>query len=87
MAEIIGNLIDKLVIVNLRMWQFEDIKRNSNEDKVIAEATRKTNLLNQQRNDLIQEIDELISDLIIGKKEMKLYKQGEMKLYGRKEKE
>ncbi len=87
MAETIGNLIDKLVIVNLRMWQFEDIKRNSNEDKVIAEATRKTNLLNQQRNDLIQEIDELISDLIIGKKEMKLYKQGEMKLYGRKEKE
>ena len=54
--ETIGNLIDKLTVVNLKIWTFEDIKRTSKIDKEIADATRNTNILNQQRNDLIQEI-------------------------------
>jgi hypothetical protein len=80
--ETIGNLIDKLTIVNIRIWMFEDVKRNSQDDHMIADATRKTNVLNQQRNDLIQEIDELASGLIDGSKTMRLYKQGGTKQYG-----
>jgi hypothetical protein len=80
----VGNLIDQLTVVNLRIWTFEDIKRTSDDDHVIAEATRKTNVLNQQRNDLIQEIDSLILGLIDGTATMKNYKQGDTKLYGRK---
>lgn len=80
----LGNLIDKLCVVNLRIWMLEDIKRDSTDDKTVAEATRKTNVLNQQRNDLIQEIDELVLGLIDGSKTMKLYGQGTNKLYGRR---
>ena len=83
MAETLGNLIDKLTIANLKIWMCEDIKRDPNAtDKQIADATRKTNIINQQRNDLIQEIDELLVDVVNGKP-MKTYKQGSTKLYGK----
>lgn len=81
--ETLGNLIDKLTIANLRIWMLEDIKRDPNKtDKEIADATKKTNIINQQRNDLIQEIDELAVDLANGKT-IKTYKQGSTKLYGK----
>ena len=83
MAETLGNLIDKLTVVNLRIWAFEDIKRTATDDPSIAEATRKTNVLNQQRNDLIQEIDELLLGLVQGTQTMKIYEQGGTKLYGK----
>ena len=79
-----GNLIDKLTIVNLKIWNLEDIKRDSEDDKSIADATRKTNILNQQRTDLIQEIDEMLIDASNGKISFKNYKQGDTKNYGKK---
>jgi len=79
--ETIGNLIDKLTITNLKIWACEDIKRDNSNDRAIADATRKTNVLNPMRNDLIQEIDEMLLDLVNGKKEMKNYKQGDTKCY------
>ena len=82
MADTIGNLIDKLSIVNIRIWMLEDTKRESKSDKVVADATRKTNILNQQRVDIIQEIDELVLGLSNGSRSMKLYRQGNTKSYG-----
>jgi len=81
--ETIGNLIDKLTITNLRIWMLEDIKRTSQDDHEIADATRKTNILNQQRTDLIQEIDGFILGLLDGTRKMKNYKQGDTKSYGK----
>lgn len=55
-----GSLIDKLTIVNLKIFKAEDMKRDKlASDQVIADATRLTNTLNQHRNDLIKEIDQL----------------------------
>lgn len=72
----VGNLIDKLTIVNIRIWMAEDRKRDpAATDKQIADATRITNIANQQRNDIIQEIDELLHQ--------KSYKQGSTKMYGK----
>lgn len=80
----IGNLIDKLTIVNIRIWMAEDIKRDPNaNDKQIADATRVTNIANSQRNDLIQEIDEHLNHLVASGKPQKLYKQGSTKMYGK----
>lgn len=80
----IGNLIDQLTIVNIRIWMAEDIKRDPNAtDKQIADATRTTNVANQQRNDLIQSIDEYLNEIAIGKTQ-KLYGQGTTKMYGKK---
>jgi hypothetical protein len=82
--ETIGNLIDKLTVVNIRIWMCEDIKRNPvATDGEIAKATKVTNVANQQRNDLIQEIDQEINQLIISGKPQKLYNQGSTKMYGK----
>lgn len=78
-----GNLIDKLTIVNLKIWTQEDIKRDSINDKIIADATRKTNILNQQRTDLIQELDEMLINSAKGVITFKNYKQGDTKSYGK----
>lgn len=83
--ETVGNLIDKLTIVNIRIWMAEDIKRKTNAtDKEIADACRVTNIANSQRNDLIQEIDESLTAMIQSGIFPKLYKQGSTKMYGDK---
>lgn len=80
----IGNLIDKLTVVNIRIWMCEDVKRNPEaSDAEIAKATKTTNIANQQRNDLIQEIDEKLNELITSNKPQKLYNQGSTKMYGK----
>lgn len=81
--ETIGNLIDKLSVVNIRIWMAEDVKRDSNaSNEQIAKMTKLTNAANQQRNDLIQEIDEKINEILAGNPQ-KLYKQGDNKMYGK----
>jgi uncharacterized protein DUF4254 len=81
----IGNLIDKLTIVNIRIWNAEDEKRKPDAtDKEIAKATKLTNTANQQRNDLIQEIDEKINHMVDTGELQKLYGQGSNKTYGKK---
>lgn len=80
--ETVGNLIDKLTIVNIRIWMAEDIKRSSNLDSEIVKATRITNVANSQRNDLIQEIDNALESLRQGIPQ-KTYNQGDTKMYGK----
>ncbi len=80
----IGNLIDELTIANIRIWMAEDIKRDptaSPDD--IVKATTITNITNQKRSDLIQEIDEKLNEIMITKRPQKLYKTGDTKLYGK----
>lgn len=81
----IANLIDNLSVVNIRIWMAEDIKRSKTAtDKEIADATRLTNVANQQRNDIIQEIDERINHMVKTGELQKLYGQGKNKMYGKK---
>ncbi len=81
----IGNLIDQLTIVNIRIWMAEDIKRNPDAtDEEISKACKITNVANQQRNDLIQAIDEEINQMVVSGKPQKLYGQGSTKMYGKK---
>ncbi len=81
----IGNLIDQLTIVNIRIWMAEDVKRNPQAtDAEIAKATKLTNIANQQRNDLIQSIDEAINEMVSTGTLQKLYSQGSTKMYGKK---
>lgn len=71
----IGNLIDQLSVVNIRIWFAEDIKRDPKAtDEQIANACRITNAANKQRNDIIQEIDKYFG---IDNP------QGSMKIYGK----
>lgn len=72
----LGNLVDQLSICNLRIWILEDVKRKPDAtDAELADATRKTNSLNVQRNLLIEAIDKKFGETQFG--------QGSNKLYGR----
>lgn len=64
-----GNLIDQLSIINIKIFMLEDIKRGGNKSNlIVADATRKTNVLNVQRNELILAIDEAFNKIANGEK-------------------
>lgn len=60
-----------------------DIKDIRIGDEVLSHDGKYHNIANQQRNDLIQEIDETINHLIETGELQKLYKQGSTKRYGK----
>jgi len=67
MAETLGSLIDKLSIANNRLWHLEDVRRDlSLPDSERLAAADKVSIVNQQRNNLIDEIDQFLADAIEG---------------------
>ena len=78
----LGELIDKLTVVNLKIWHLEDIKRDSSDDARVASACRKTNVLNTQRNQLMEDIDNLMVRYFNGEKPKPSY-HGSTKIYGK----
>lgn len=77
----IGNLIDQLSIVNIRIWMLENAKRDTEaSDKDVADATRKTNVLNVHRNNLIEAIDAGLTKMV-GGDGRNMYGQGSTKIY------
>lgn len=80
MEATVGEMIDKLSIINIKMFFLENVKRDSIHDKEIADATRKTNDLNTQRSTIISEIDIALNKIAEGQKQ-KLF--GANKMYGK----
>lgn len=63
----IGKFISDLAMINIKLWHTED-KARSEDDHIIAEAKREIDKLNQQRNNLIEDIDAaVIEELQKGK--------------------
>lgn len=66
----IGEMIDKLSVVNIKIFTLENLKRDkSANDSLLADATRRTNDLNVQRNVLIGEIDMAINEIAKGEQQ------------------
>ena len=79
MAETLGSLIDKLSVANIRLWHLEDKRRDKDlSDHERLAAADAVGVVNNQRNDLMDELDEFLQGALDGRgvlcrPKMKLY--------------
>lgn len=81
--ETIGSLIDKMSINELKIYHMqEQHDRDDVDDKFKDECNYKLSILMEQKSDLTAELQQLMNDVMSGKKKFKVYRQ--MKMYNDK---
>lgn len=81
--ETVGSLIDKLSINELKIYHMEEQDARDDMDADFhADCKARLVILRTQRNDLEQELQELLDDVLNGRKQLRLYRQ--MKMYNEK---
>lgn len=81
--ETIGSLIDKMSINELKIYHMiEQTERDDITKEFRDDCISKLEILKMQRTDLKEELQNLIDDVLSGKKQFKLYRQ--MKMYNDK---
>ena len=79
MAETIGSLADKITIIELkRYYMKQQTERADTSEEHRQECRHKLSVLNEQRDDLVEEVDLLFQDIISGKRTLKVYRQYKM---------
>ena len=68
--ETIGELIEKLVIENIRLWHLQDRVQTEEDDKLVACAAKQVISVNQKRSQLRAEISNRLSE---SEESIKLY--------------
>ncbi|MGC9069956.1 MAG: DUF4254 domain-containing protein [Elusimicrobiales bacterium] len=79
MAETVGSLVDKITIINLKIYHMmEQLKRSDVDDSFKISVVNKIKILKIQRKDLEKELNQLFDDVVEGRKRLKVYRQFKM---------
>lgn len=58
----IAEIIDQLIIVNLKIYRLVEVVERESDDEVVADAARKLQRLNRQRSQLKNELNKQLGD-------------------------
>ena len=79
MAETIGSLVDKITIVDLKIYHMqEQVDRADADESHRARCRDRVRILTVQREDLVQELSTLADDVLAGRVRLKVYRQFKM---------
>ena len=66
----LGNAVSELACRNIKLWHLEDeVRRTDLPDATIVQTKRKIDATNQERNDLIDKVDQILSKHSLTSKE------------------
>jgi len=78
-AETVGSLVDKICIVELKLYHMqEQVDRPDVTDDFRAQCEGRLEVLRRQRDDLVEEVTELVAALASGRVVPKIYRQFKM---------
>ena len=81
--ETVGSLVDKLSINELKIYHMtEQYQRDDVDEAFRRDCQNRLDILKMQRQDLTEELQELMDDVLSGKRKFKVYRQ--MKMYNEK---
>jgi hypothetical protein len=81
--ETVGSLIDKLSINELKIYHMtEQRDRKDVDEEFRLDCDNRLSILCLQRKDLTEELQQLLDDVISGRRQLRLYRQ--MKMYNEK---
>ena len=79
MAETVGSLVDKITIVELKIYHMaEQAERKDAADDFRAQCRDRLEVLRRQRDDLVAEVTDLIAAMAAGRVVPKVYRQFKM---------
>src|SRR5690242_8185706 len=79
MAETVGSLIDKISIMELKLYHMQlQVNRTDATAEHRQACAQKATVIQQQRDDLAAELSQLMDDVMRGRRTMKVYRQFKM---------
>lgn len=82
--ETVGSLIDKLSINELKIFHMKEQRNRTDvDDSFRNRCDERLQILTIQRNDLKEELQQLMEDILSGRKKIKMYRQ--LKMYNDKQ--
>ena len=79
MAETVGSLVDKISIVELKIYHMgEQAERSDADEDFRARCREKLEVLHRQRDDLVEELSTLVTAMAAGRVVPKVYRQFKM---------
>ena len=79
MAETIGSLVDKISIIELKIFQMQkQVERMDSTEEHKEKCKGRLVVMQDQRDDLVSELSSLSEAVLTGQKRMKIYRQFKM---------